>query len=183
MIPFTTIDGREVNIRCITQNDVALLVDLFYHLSAQTRRLRFHCGSPNCPEELIRREAIKICQLAPEQQIALVAIASENNGEHAVGTARFVRRTPDDIEGEVGIVVRDDYQGVGVGTRLMFELIQAARAMGIIQFKGWILPDNHRMLKMINKSGLPIEQNTQHGEKHVVVSIDKIVPPKTARFE
>jgi acetyltransferase len=174
MTTFTTTDGRKLLIRRIENDDAALLVDMFYHLSEQTRRLRFQCGSPKCSEELIWREAIKLCHLEPELQVGLVAIAPENNGgEHAVGTARCVRSTPDDIEAEVGIVVRDDYQRVGLGSRLMLELMQVARSKGIVQFRGWILPDNRRMLKMIDKSGLPAKHHTRMGETQVVVSIAK----------
>jgi acetyltransferase len=173
MTTFTTTDGRKLLIRRIGNDDAALLVDMFYHLSEQTRRLRFHCGSPKCPEELIWREAIKLCHLEPELQVGLVAIATESDGEHAVGTARCVRSMPNDIEAEVGIVVRDDYQRVGLGSRLMLELMQVARSMGIVQFRGWILPDNRRMLQMINKSGLPVKHHTSMGETQVVVSIDK----------
>ena len=173
MTIFTTTDGRQVFIRFIEHDDAAMLVDMFHHLSDQTKRLRFQCGSPNCPEALIWREAIKLCHLEPERQVGLVAIATEDDGEYAVGTARCVRRTPAEIEAEVGIVVRDDYQRVGLGSRLMFELIQAARTIGIVQFEGWILPENRRMLQMINKSGLPVKHHTKMGETHVVVSIDK----------
>jgi acetyltransferase len=174
MTTFTTTDGREVFIRRIKHDDAALLVDMFHHLSDQTKRLRFQCGSPNCPEALIWREAIKLCHLEPERQVGLVAIVTEGDGEqHAVGTARCVRSTPDKIEAEVGIVVRDDYQRVGLGSRLMLELIRAARTVGIVQFEGWILPENRRMLQMINKSGLPVKHQTKMGETHVVVSIDQ----------
>jgi acetyltransferase len=173
MTKFATTDGREVFIRHIKRDDAALLVDMFHHLSDQTKRLRFQCGTPSCPEALIWREAIKLCHLEPERQVGLVAIATESNGECAVGTARCVRRTPNEIEAEVGIVVRDDYQRVGLGSRLMVELIQAARTVGIVQFEGWILPENRRMLQMIDKSGLPFKRHTKMGETHVVVSIDK----------
>jgi acetyltransferase len=175
MTAFTTIDGRDLFIRRVTRDDAALLVDMFYRLSEQTRRLRYHCASPNCPEELIWREALKLCQLGPEQQVALVAVAVEDNVEQAIGTARFVRSTPDAIEAEVGIVVRDDYQGVGLGTRLILQLLQAAHSMGIEKFKGWILPENQRMLRLVKKPGLPVEQYTKHGETQVVVSLP---PPK-----
>jgi acetyltransferase len=173
MTTFTTTDRRKLLIRRIENDDAALLVDMFYHLSEQTRRLRFHCGSPKCPEELIWREAIKLCHLEPELQVGLVAIATESDGEHAVGTARCVRSTPNEIEAEVGIVVRDDYQRIGLGSRLMLELMQVARSMGIVQFRGWILPDNRRMLQMIDKSGLPVKHHISMGETQVVVSIDK----------
>lgn len=173
MTTFTTTDGRKLLIRRIRNDDAALLVDMFHHLSGQTRRLRFQCGSPKCSEELVWREALKVCHLEPELHVGLVAIATEGDSEHAVGTARCVRSTPGDIEAEVGIVVRDDYQRIGLGSRLMLELIQVARAMGIVQFKGWILPDNRRILQMINKSGLPAKHHTSMGETQVVVSIDK----------
>jgi acetyltransferase len=108
-----------------------------------------------------------------------VAIATKNDGEHAVGIARCVRSTPGEIEAEVGIVVRDDYQRVGLGSRLMFELTQVARSMGIKQFNGWILPENRQMLQMIDRTGLPVSQDVKQGETHVIVSIDKIDPLKT----
>jgi acetyltransferase len=173
MTTFTTTDGRQVFIRRIRDNDTALLVGLFYRSSEGTRRLRFHGCGGKCPEELVWREATRLSQLDPERQVALAAIIRENDGEHIVGVARFARSTPNNIEAEIGIVVRDDYQRVGLGSHLMLELTQVARSMGIIQFRGWVLPENRQMLKMINKAGLPTKYELSMGETQVVVSIDK----------
>ena len=48
---FTTRTGQEVELRLIKKGEAGLLVDLFHHLSPESKRLRFHLYATRLPEE------------------------------------------------------------------------------------------------------------------------------------
>ncbi len=169
---FITRDGRQVHIRRLLDKDAALLVDFFHHLSDETKKLRFHANPNNLPEERIWQEAEKLSHLDPDCQAALIAVIEEDGAEHAVGVARYCRSAAADTEAETAIVIRDDYQGVGLGKRLMWELAETARSMGIKTFSAWVLAENRRLFRMISQAPFPLKQETSHGETHVVAAIE-----------
>lgn len=171
---FTTLDKRQVTVRRITAKDTPLLVDLFHHLSERTIRLRFHTHLSHIPEDRLWEQAQALSDLDPAREVALLALVEEEGSEHAVGVARFSRASAEDIQAEAAVVVRDDYQGAGLGTHLAFRLIHVARSMGIKQFVAWVLPENIEVLRLINKLGLPFEQQTRMGETKIVANIDEI---------
>jgi len=171
---FTIRDGRELTIRYVQDDDAALLVDMFHHLSARTKRFRFHSYVEKAPDEHIWRKAVALSRLDSQRQVALIAIWRAGDGDHAVGVARFSRAAPDDIEAEAAIVVRDDFQRVGLGSQLMFRLIHVARSMGIRHLVAWVMAENRQILRMVRKAGLPYEQSTSRGETKLSVSIAEI---------
>lgn len=170
--PFVTKDGRPVNIRRIQETDTALLVDMYHHLSDETKLLRFHTYTGKLPDERIWKEAMALSHLDPARQVALAAVIQEIDGEHAVGIARFSRATPHDIEAETAIVVRDDYQRVGLGIYLLYKLAQIARSMGIKQLSGWVQAQNKAALMLLQKANLPYTQRTSLGETYLTISIE-----------
>ncbi len=113
---FTTTNNCTVTLRTVHKGDAPLLVDMFYRLSPETKRLRFHLYTLKISAEQVRREAEKLADLDPALQVAVVALHTEADGQpHAVGVARFARKTPAAAEAEVAVVVRDDFQRERVG--------------------------------------------------------------------
>ncbi|MBE7553465.1 MAG: GNAT family N-acetyltransferase [Anaerolineales bacterium] len=168
----TTFSGQTVLFRLIEQDDAALLVDLFHHLSPETRRLRFHLYTERVPEEKVWQEAIILSNLDPQRHVAVVATIIEADGEeHAVGVARFARATPEDREAEAAIVVRDDFQRKGLGRVLLTKLAEKARELGITHFAGWVLAENIHLMKLIKKLEVQVETEIRHGERKVRVAI------------
>jgi GNAT superfamily N-acetyltransferase len=172
---FSLSDEKSVNVRAIHSDDAALLVEMFHYLSDRTRRLRFHSYTGDLPEERIWREAIALSDLDPARQAALVAVHEDGAGEHIVGVARFARARADAVEAEAAIVVRDDFQNMGLGSHLLAQLTSVARSMGIKRFSAWIMAENLHMLQIVKKANLPMHRETHSGETYVVVSLK----PKT----
>ncbi len=168
---FTTRDGRTVTIRSIEESDTALLVDLWHHLSDRTRRMRFHTLPKELPPQEIWRRAAELAHLQPCRQVAVVGTIRAEDGEHAVGVARLSRVTPDATVAETAVVVRDDFQHVGLGTHLLRTLGDVALTMGITQFEAWVLAENEPVLEIITKFGYPVHMETSRGETHVLLDI------------
>ncbi len=170
---FTTRDGRTVTVRPIKESDTALLVDLWHHLSDHSRRMRFHTLPKDLPPQEIWRRAAELARLQPCRQAAVIATIRAEDGEHAVGVARLSRTTPDATVAETAVVVRDDFQHVGLGTHLLRTLGDVALAMGITQFEAWVLAENEIVLEIITKFGYPVQMETSRGETHVLLDISQ----------
>ena len=170
---YVTHTGQTVNLRLVKKSDTALLVDMYYRLSPETKRLRFHLYTAKLPEERIWDEAKALSNLDPERQMAIVGTITEDDGqEHAVGVARFARATNTDTEAEVAIVVRDDFQRRGLGKHILLRLADRARELGITHFSAWVLADNVRLMKLIKGMELKnVESETRYGETKIRVPI------------
>lgn len=175
--------GQEVRLRLIQKEDAALLVDLFYQLSAETKRLRFSLYTEKLPEERVWQEAVALCDLNPQQQMAVVATLTDEEGrERAVGVARFARSTPHDPEAEVAVVVRDDFQRRGLGRHLLNVLGLKARELGIRYFSAWIMNENIRLMKLIKSMELKnVESDIRYGQRKIRVPLSEEGPTQSGQ--
>jgi acetyltransferase len=160
-------DGQTVTIRMIRPSDAPLLVEMFQHLSERTRRLRYHGYTADLPLE----KAVMLSDLDPSLQAALVAVIEDNAGERIVGVTRLARASADAVDAETAVVVRDDFQGMGLGTRLLTLLLSTARSMGIKRLIGWVMSENRYMLQLFKRTDLPIHLEYHSGDVLVVVPL------------
>lgn len=165
-------DGRQVAIRRLTPDDAWRLVDLFYRMSATTRRLRFHSMRQNVPLGEVEREAKRLSDLDPAYQAALIATVEEEGEERIVAVARLARLEKP-TEAESAIVVRDDYQNQGLGTHMLQLLAELARSMDIEYLTAWVMAENLHILHIIQKSGLNVHAETRYGETCISVPVSK----------
>ncbi len=168
---FTTRDGRRVTVRPIQPADAPRLVDLYHRLSVRSRQLRFHTYTHQATDEQVWELAIALSDLDPRREAAVVAVTEEDGEERIVGVARFARVRPEDVEAETAIVVRDDYQGSGLGTYLLRRLIPLAHEMGIQAFCAWVLTENVAIMRIIKNAGLPAQMTVRQGENYLVVPL------------
>ncbi len=61
---------------------------------------------------------------------------------------------PDFKRGEFAIVVHDEYQGKGIGYKVLDVLIGIAQEKGLEEFYGIVLTENRKMLGLCQKLGL-----------------------------
>ena len=170
---FVTRRGREIWIRPVEEGDVDLLVHFFYHLSAETRYRRFHLPMTNVPESYVREMATYYAHHDPENRVALAALATEDGEQVLVGVGRCHRDQERPDEAEAAIVVRDDYQGEGLGTFLLSRLMPPTRALGIRRLTALVQPQNTPVFQIIKKSELRYERHLEQGQIYVVVGLDK----------
>src|SRR6185295_18702988 len=140
-------NGTRVRMRPIRPDDAARLVALYDHLSRDSRYQRFFSVMQRLPPDWARflatvdyRRRFALVVEAPGDSDTLIAVARyEPGGE------------PDTVE--VAFVVQDAWQGRGLGTVLIRELLAAAGANGIRRFQAWVLAENRRMLAVITRLG------------------------------
>jgi len=68
---------------------------------------------------------------------------------------------PDTVE--VAFVVEDGWQGRGLGTILVREVLDSAAARGARRFRAYVLSENRRMLGLIARFGDVRERKTEQG--------------------
>jgi GNAT superfamily N-acetyltransferase len=128
-------------IRPASAADMGALSDFFAGLSPQTRYLRFFAPVTPGPEPLRTMSGGD----GPTHAVVAVrggviighAMAADQAGSRGARTA------------DVGVVVADAWQGLGVGSALMRALITGARTRGITSLTMDVLPGNRRVLAMI----------------------------------
>ncbi|MFM9926394.1 GNAT family N-acetyltransferase [Variovorax sp. H27-G14] len=132
--------GDRVLIRPIHRDDVDMERRFIEGLSNDARRFRF-LESMNSPSEALLRQ---LTAINPATDIAYVAVIDQGARNHEVGVARFSAQA-DGKDCEFAVVVSDGWQNKGLGTHLMWHLVQAARRRGITQMYSSDARDNELM--------------------------------------
>lgn len=155
-----TRSGEALLIRPARITDERALQDLMYGLSSESCYRRFLGFKKRHPHE----EMQQLVDLDFEHDMALVACPPGT--DEVVGVVRYVV-DPATRLGDVAFVVRDDWQGRGVGTVLMRRIREAATARGIAGFQADVLVTNTPMMDVFHESGLPIRTHREGSVFHL----------------
>jgi acyl-CoA hydrolase/GNAT superfamily N-acetyltransferase len=145
---FTLRDGAEVLLRPIKPTDERLEQELLYSLSDRSIYLRFFSAMSAFPHERVQYYTT----VDYDEHMAIVAIDMSNGEEQMIGVGRYVKEKNSDMA-ELALLVRDDWQGKGVGTLMHDYLEQIARAHKIGGFKGEVLEQNQGALHVFTRLG------------------------------
>lgn len=140
--------GIEVFMRPIKQEDAALLVDLFNSLSPQTKYYRFFSNLKKMPDDMLSR----FTQIDYNKDMALAALDMFNSRERFLAIARFMSK-PNRTDAEFAVVVRDEWQGKGIGRVLLENLIRYAIERKIKILSGYVLVENTHMISLGRQLG------------------------------
>ena len=141
----TLTDGTRVRIRPVLPEDESRLVTLYGRLSDHTAYQRFFTVMKRLPPDW----AHYFANVDYRRRMALVAERDLEWRPELIGVARYEPSHEEDTA-ELAIVVQDYWQGKGLGTILLNEILRTAEANGIRRFRGYVLADNHRMLAMLS---------------------------------
>jgi RimJ/RimL family protein N-acetyltransferase len=155
MKPVVLTDGTQVTLHHIRPEDESALTALYERLSPQTAYQRFFTVMRRLPPDWTHI----LANVDYDRRMAIVAFGP---GSELIGVARYVYddRTQ---EAEIAIVIEDRWQGRGLGTRLLGELVGYAEGKGIRRFRAYVLADNLRMLKLIRRGTRILERKLESG--------------------
>jgi acetyltransferase len=103
--------------------------------------------------------AARLTQIDYDREMALVAVASNEDGnEELYGIVR-IAADPDNQKAEYAVMVRSDMKGKGLGYVLMTRIINYARSRGIGEVYGEVLRENTTMLGMCHELGFTRKEN------------------------
>jgi acetyltransferase len=150
---WTMKSGTEVTVRPIRPEDEPLMVTFHKTLSDRSVYLRYF-SSPSLSARVGHERLARLCFVDYDREIALVVDKQEPvSGRHSLlGIARLIRLR-DGNHAEVAVLVSDQSQGQGLGTKLFRKLIQIAKDEGLGRVSAEMLPDNFAMRRIADKLG------------------------------
>ena len=166
-------DGRTVHLRPATAADEELVQDYLIGLSDETRRLRFWSTTIDVTDLAARA-------VRADYPDHLTILAMTGGDGHVVGGVQYIKENP--VRAELSVSVADEFQGTGLGSLLVGEVIAAAHEAGVTMLEAEVLPENHRMIQVFRDSGYPLSIRAKPG----VVSVEMITEPTDeaiSRFE
>ena len=172
--PVVLENGTSVTIRPIRGEDAPGLQAAFRKLTPESIYMRFL----EVFRELSDEQAFYFANVDYRDRMAFVGTVEESGQESIVGVARYdlhVGTAP--ASAESAVIVRDDFQGLGLGKRLMLELVLYARQQGVQYLTGTIHSTNNKIFNFIKSSTLPYEREmTEPGVWAVRVDITGELP-------
>ena len=141
-------NGTDITIRPIRPEDAELVQAFVRGLSEESKYFRFM----NSMQELTETMLVRFTQIDYNKELALIAVAVEQDKEIELGVARYAIN-PDGDSCEFALVVADNITGKGLGQKLMVSLMEAARSKGLKTIEGEVLNNNHNMLKLMARLG------------------------------
>ena len=136
-------NGASVHLRPISPDDAPRLVALCHRLSSRTVYQRFFS-----PRRLRLEEAHALANVDYRERMALVGEVDTGQEPELVGVARY-GPAADAATADIGLVVEDGWQGLGLGPILLEALLQAGAQSGIHEFSADVLTENRRALRLL----------------------------------
>ncbi len=165
--------GEEVVVRPVKLTDEEELQDLFYRLSDESTRRRFLGLRREHPHEEMQR----LVDLDFDKNMGLVVLEPGSTREAIVAMARYDLDPATNLA-DIAFVVRDEWQGRGLGTLLMRRMIEIGRDHGIAGFTADVFGSNPAMLGVFSRSGLAVESRSDEDCMYLVA---RIVAPNSDR--
>ncbi|HCY62738.1 MAG TPA: GNAT family N-acetyltransferase [Oxalobacteraceae bacterium] len=143
--------GGGYTVRPLHPSDASMLQAFVSRLSHESRYFRF----ASAVNELSARMLARFTLIDYDREMALVAIHREpalddgsKGEERVIAISRYVSN-PDSTSCEFSLVVADDFNGRGLGTRMMLSIMDLARSKGLKRIEGMVLNNNAPMLKLM----------------------------------
>ncbi|MCP4248203.1 MAG: GNAT family N-acetyltransferase, partial [bacterium] len=157
-------DASKMFMRPLKLTDEPLLRELFYKLSPESVHYRFSRTIKSMPHEKLQ----EFLRVDYDADMVLVGMPGREEGQPVVAIAHY-SKDPRTGLADAAFLVRDDWQGKGVGTALMKTLVEAARAHGVSGFSADVLADNHGMLRVFHRCGFAVESELADGVYHLTI--------------
>lgn len=173
--PWKLSDGTDVILRPISPEDEPLEFEMLSSLSEEALRGRFfHPINKITHERLIR-----FCNIDYDREMEIVAEMKStewnrmdgigtpvlpqvkhfekknSEGKRFIGIARVVMDS-DFKNGEFAVVVHDDFQGKGLGHKLIDMMIGIAQEKDLEKIYGMVLTDNYKMIRTCEDMGFSV---------------------------
>jgi GNAT superfamily N-acetyltransferase len=132
-------------LRVLAAGDAATLDSVFDGLSARSRYLRFHGPVPRLTANVRRM----LLDVDGERHVAVAAEVWSGSSWSSIGIGRVIRTGP--AVGELAVEIVDEWQGRGVGRRLLESLRDLARSAAYRELHAEVLLENAAILGLLRR--------------------------------
>jgi acetyltransferase len=161
-------DGTDIVIRPIRPEDAEMEAKFVRELSSETKYFRFM----NSLQELSQEMLVRFTQIDYHNEMALIGVLQDGNGEEQVGVARYTTNL-DGTSCEFALVVGDRWRGRGIAHHLMQNLMEIARDRDLDRMTGQVLTENTRMLELMKSLKFQISNDPDDvAVKHVEAQLN-----------
>jgi RimJ/RimL family protein N-acetyltransferase len=161
-------NGLVITLRALRPDDRERVAAFVHGLAPESIYMRLF--SP--VKELTESGLDRIMRTEPEREEVVVATLGSGAEERIIGSGRFVAlRAARGGSAEVAFTVEEDFQGLGIAGRVLAVLIAHARACGFTALEAEVLPGNKGMLKVFERSGLPMQKEREDGIVHLTLDL------------
>ncbi|MDP3840170.1 MAG: GNAT family N-acetyltransferase [Methylococcales bacterium] len=138
--------------RPIRPEDAVIEKYFVSRLSERTKYFRYKQALQELTAEMI----VRFTHIDYDREMAFVAVSDNKDLPSELGVGRYMMN-PDGRSVEFALVVADDCQRLGIGSRLLKTLMQAAKDKGMAFFEAEVMTANSSMLALVTKLGFSIE--------------------------
>ena len=147
-------------LRPIRPEDEAQHLAFVERLQGQDLRLRYF----NARHELARGELARLTQIDYAREMAFIAERKKADGTmETLGVSR-VFIDPDNVEAELGIIIRSDLKTRGLGHLLLGKTIAFLRGRGTRRLVALVLRENTRMRELARSHGFAVDARASDPE-------------------
>jgi acetyltransferase len=164
--------GLRVTIRRVRLDDGPGLLELLCGLSARAIRLRYLVARSFSPRTA-QAEAERMLRGRAGRVVTLVATIVEAGANRIVAVGELIPSASDPSVAAIALVVRDDYQGQGLGRNLLDQLVRQARASGVSHLRADLLAENRAVCQLLDGLGLPINATSSYGEISAIIALNR----------
>jgi acetyltransferase len=149
---WTLKNGQKVLLRPIKPEDEPMWLEMFQNFSEESIRYRFFEMLRDTPHEI----RVRYCNIDYDREIAIVAETTTGGKRRLLGVTRLSIE-PDGKSGELAFIVGDEWQNLGLGTKIVDYTLEIAKEMGIERVYSIMLIDNYRAMSLTKKMGFCLE--------------------------
>ena len=144
-------NGTEVLLHPVKPEDETRFNEFLKSLSVESMRFRFF----EIIKEMSHQMLTRYCNLDYDREIAVVAELNDGD-KPIIGAVRLIL-DPGCKSGEFAVLVGDELQGLGLGSKLMDLLVEIGKDMRVDKIYGYVSVNNYKMLQLCKKKGFEVE--------------------------
>lgn len=150
-------DSTPVTVRPIRPEDEALMPA--FHATLSEKSVLYRYFQPASFQERIDHDRLRrICFIDYDREMALVAIVRRPDGTRAIAGVVRMQKSFFSSRARFTIIVSDDWQKRGIGSKLVQKLIDVAKSEGLSLLRAAFLPENVEMKTLCEKHGFTTQQ-------------------------
>lgn len=157
--------GNDIRFRSMKPSDEEAMRRFFYRCTREMIFYRFFYSIKTMSHDKMQ----EYVNVDYEREVSIVGFGGEKGDGRIIAEARLIQEETSNF-GEVAFLIDAPYQGMGVASYLLGLLIIEARKRGLAGLTAQVLAENQAMIKVFEKTKLPLKTNLDSGVYQVKIS-------------